>query len=374
MFLRNLRDKIGISFSNYKMPKRYLISFFVALFAFLAGAHTALAGFGISPPYVYNKQLVPGAHYEQRITLLRSSAEDELRAQISVNAPDIDKWITIDKGNDFAMPKGELQVPMIVNVDVPKDAAIGDYKGYINVRIAPANQNTGGGVAIALGARIDIDLTLTNVTFSDFMVRLVSIPDVERLGKPWSWKYIYPIFEKLFYRVMVVMNVQNTGNVDTAPTKIQLDVYDLTENKLLETTETASLNKVKSYSTGEIQAFFPTTLPAGQYWAKIKIYKDNEITNSYKIAFTVADAGGLGGKARSLGYGPWLVLGAMVLAVLIVIFILIRIRIWRYIILLIVIIFGPVYRKLGSIIIAIKAAFWRWIRQKAEQKTDKYDK
>jgi hypothetical protein len=180
-----------------KTLKRYFLSsFFLALIALLAGANTALAGFGISPPYVKNNQIVPGSHYEQKITLLRSSAEEDLRAEITVNAPEIESWISIDKGMNFLMPKGQLQVPMVVNVDAPAKAEIGNYQGSINIRIVPAEAKTGGGVAIALGARVDVDLTLTNVTFSDFLVRIVSVPDVEMLGKPWNWKYIAPLFEK----------------------------------------------------------------------------------------------------------------------------------------------------------------------------------
>lgn len=351
----------------------FLSSFFLALIGLLAGANTALAGFGISPPYVKNNQIVPGSHYEQKITLLRSSADEDLRAEITVNAPDIEKWISIDKGNKFLMPKGQLQVPMVVSVDAPSDAEIGNYKGYINIRIVPAEDKQGGGVAIALGARVDVDLTLTNVTFSDFIVRLVSIPDVERLGSPWNWQYLAPLFDKLFYRVRVAMNIENKGNVDTAPSKVHLDIYDLTENKLLESSEDTDMKQVKPYATDAVEAYFPTKLKSGQYWGKIKIYKDNEITNSYKMAFTVAEPGGLGGKARDLGFGPWAVLGGLVIAALAVAAVLIKIKAWRYVIALLVFIItkplSPVWRGIASVLRSIKIAFWKWMKKKAE----KYD-
>lgn len=375
-FFCGRREKVQI---KMKTLKKYLFpSFLLALVALFAGVNAARAGFGISPPYVKNNQIIPGSHYEQKIVLLRSSAEEDLMAEVAVNAPDIAKWITIDKGDRFLMPKDQLQVPMIVNIDPPADAEIGNYKGHINVRIAPAGENNSGNVAIALGARIDVDLTLTNVTFSDFIVRLVSIPDIERLGKPWNWKYIAPIFDRFFYKIRVAMNIQNTGNVETAPSRVHLDVYDLTENKLLESLDDKSMRKVKAFSTEQTEAAFATQLPAGQYWGKLKVYKNNEITNTYKIVFTIAEPGALGGKARDLGYGPWALLGGLILAALAVLYVLIRIRIWRYAILILAFVIAkplsPVYRMIRNVFSAISAKFWRWVGQKAEQKTGKYGK
>lgn len=362
-----------------KTLKKYLFpSFLLALIALFAGASAARAGFGISPPYVKNNQIIPGSHYEQKIVLLRSSADEDLMAEASVVAPDIAGWISIDKSERFLMPKGQLQVPMIVNIDPPADAEIGNYKGYINVRIAPATENNSGGVAIALGARIDVDLTLTNVTFSDFIVRLVSIPDVERLGKPWNWKYIAPIFDRFFYKIRVAMNIQNTGNVEIAPSRVHLDVYDLTENKLLESLDDKSMKKIKAFSTEQTEADFATKLPAGQYWAKLKVYKNNEITNTYKIVFTIAEPGALGAKARDLGYGPWALLGALILACLIILYILVRVRAWRYLILVSVFVItkplSPVYRMIGNLFRAGSVKFWKWVGQKAEQRTGKIGK
>ena len=94
----------------------------------MAGLHPANAGFGISPPYVKSDRLIPGSYYEQKITLLRSAADENLQAVISIEAPEIASWISIDKGEQFDLPAGKLQVPMIVRVDVPDNAEIDNYK------------------------------------------------------------------------------------------------------------------------------------------------------------------------------------------------------------------------------------------------------
>lgn len=357
------------------MHKKLIAVIFTASFIFIAGVNVAKAGFGISPPYVKSNQIVPGTHYEQKITLLRSSSEEDLKAEITVNAPEIKNWITINKGDSFLLPKGELQVPMTVNVDPPKNAELGNYQGYINIRIVPADEKKGSGVAIALGARIDVDLTLTNVTFADFLVRSVSIPSVERLGRPWNWKYWAPLYDWLFYKIRIAMNIENTGNVETAPSKVHLDVYDIGETKLLESTDDNDIEKLKpGVPEGQpLEAQLRTKLPKGQYWGRVKIYKDNEIINSYKIVFTVADPGELGAEAVKLGIWPWVVMGGLILLGLIIIIILVRIRIWKYFIFTIGFILKPVYKKFTGITSAIKAKFWKWIHAKASEKTTKYD-
>ena len=88
---------------------------------------------------------------------------------------------------------------------------------------------------------------MTNVTYTDFLVKVVSVPDFEKLGKPWSFKPWAWLFDKLFYKVKVVMNVENIGNVETAPSKVTMEVYDITKQKLLESSEDKSLKKIKPY-------------------------------------------------------------------------------------------------------------------------------
>lgn len=335
-------------------------------FICLAWGSAAHAGFGISPPYLKtNKPIFPGSNYEQTITLLRSSADDDLVAKITVNAPEIEPWITIDKGYTFDLPKGQLRVPMLVRVNVPDSAEIGNYKGHINVRISPKSGGGGSGVSIALGARIDIDLSITDKAYLDFNIRRVTIPDFEQLGMPWKWK----IFSWFFYRTKVDMKIENTGNVKVAPTKVHIDIYDLTEKELLESYEDKSIDKVEPFTTDTVTASFPTNLGPGQYWGKIKIYKDNDIVYKDKIAFTVMAHGQLPGGTK-MGVWPWLLLSAYILLLLIVIFILIKIRIWVYIYMLLYFISFPlrfVWSKISALKNNIKKRFWKWMHQKASK-------
>ncbi|MDD4902019.1 MAG: hypothetical protein PHE24_02680 [Patescibacteria group bacterium] len=345
------------------MLKKILLPLLVLVLLF-SWANGVRAGFGVSPPLIQNHQLTPGSTYKQEIMLLRSDAADDLKAEVKVNAPEIASWITLDQGGSFVLPKGKLQVPMVITFKIPKGAELGNYTGAIDVKVAPASEN-GAGVSIALGARIDIDLALTNVSQADFLVRLVSIPDFERLGKPWDWKIWAPIFNRLFYKIRVVMNIENKGNVKTAPSQVTIEVWDLSKKKMLQSSVDRSIKKIDPFSTAAVTAEFTTHLPAGQYWVKVRIYKEQEIVNYYEIAFTIANPGILGGN--NLGVWPWLVAAGIVLIVLAIIALLVKIRFWRFFIWLVLLPSRPILRTIINFFKALNKKFWQWLVRQAEK-------
>jgi len=353
------------------MYKRLLIAIFILIGSFLAWAIPVQAGFGISPPYVRtDKPIFPGSTFEQTITLLRSSAEDDLQAKITINAPEIEDWITIDQGEIFTLPKGELQVPMVVRIDVPDKIAIGNYRGHINVRVVPQGGKNDGGVAIALGARVEIDLNITDQSYLDFIVRKIEIPNFETLSKPWNWK----IFSRFFYRIKVVLNIENTGNTKVAPSKVYLEVFDIAEKEKLESGFDRRIKKVDPFTTGTTVASFPTSLSPGQYWGKIKIYKENDIIQNSKIAFTIYPAGESPAGKTALGYWPWVMLGSMIFACLLFVLLLIKIKIWRYIYKLFYLLSWPlrfVWNKISKLFNIFKIKTMKWLHRKSAAYKDK---
>ncbi len=342
-----------------------IITLFVFVFV-LGCAQQVSAGFGISPPYIKNSQLTPGSKYEQQIMLLRSSADDELKAEVKINAPAMASWITIDKGTEFPLPTGQVQVPMLVTINVPKNAELGSYKGSINVRIS-SGANTKNGVAIALGARIDVDLALTNVANADFIVRVASIGNIEVLKWPWS----LPIFNFFLHRIPVSLNIENIGNVKTGPSKVSLEVFDLARNRVLESKINTDIDEVDAFSNKNVTANFRTKLGVGQYWGRVKVYKDETIVNSYEIAFSIGNPGEFGQK---LGIYPWILVGIYSSIIILILTILIYFRSWRLagkaiwsIIILLSLPFRPVARKTSTGWSDFKMNFWRWVGDKVSQ-------
>jgi len=342
----------------------FLIFFFFIFFA----VSTAQAGFCISPPYIQSDKLTQGTHYEQKVTLLRSEAKDELEAHIIIDAPEIESWISIDKGMTFDLPKGSLQVPMVVSVDVPDDASYDEYRGHINIRISPKKKGSSG-VAIALGARVDISLLVTDLILPDFEVKKVKVADIEELKKPWIWQP----FRWFFYRLKSTLNIKNIGNVDTAPTKVVADIYNTSKKKNLATLVDKSFEDIKPFESKELVADFPipSTLGPGQYWARIKVYKGDNIIYTNEDIFTIYEQGGLPGGPLPLGLKPWIMLSVLILLVLATFGILIKIRSWRVIIWVFSMSLGKVLgfskRKISSTLSSLKLKFWRWMHQKASK-------
>jgi hypothetical protein len=256
---------------------------------------SAHAGFGITPPYVRNDSLTRNSAYDQRIILTRSDPVEDLTAQVTIDVPEADDWITIDKGMSFTMPKGASQVPMIVRVRVPKDAKFKDYTGNIRVVIAPAGGPTPGTVGIALGAQIDVDLNVVDKKIYDFHVGQVSLGDLEE-GSPW-WGFFFP------GKIKFAMQIENVGNVKYGPSRVVFDIYDPRTQALIETDENLNrLQRVDPLSFGEVVAEIPTRVPAGAYRAVFRIYNDQDVVRQGELTLSVLPRGSIPGYAGGFGF------------------------------------------------------------------------
>lgn len=264
-------------------------SFFIALIVFPG---MAAAGFGITPPYVNNQRLTRGTVYEQKITLVRSDPVDDLKTTITMNIPGIESWFSIDRGTEFIFPKGTTQLPIIVTVRVPEDAAFKVYDGAIRIRTASADPQAGGGVSIALGAQVDVDIEVVDKIY-DFEVRRIRSADVEEGRRKWG----------LYFpgKIRFFMTVENTGNTDFGPTKVQFDIYDDQLESLKETVfNTNKIETVAPFATKEVMAELPTRLPPGRYAVKYTVFKNEDIAKQNQIVLTVSAIGSVAGYT---GYG-----------------------------------------------------------------------
>ena len=270
----------------------------ISLFFNLVSLSISEAGFGISPPYVMNENLTKGSHFEQKIILVRDDPVEDWKAEITIDAPNIEKWLSIDRGKEFILPKGEKQIPIIISVDVPKSADFGRYKGAIRIRTSSLVLPAGGTVAIAMGGRIEIDLNVAKEIFN-FKVSGVKFEDFEEGHKFLFWD--------LPGQIKFWMNVENIGNVKVSPTKVYFDIYNEEGTQLLETTQTAKMEKVKPFETKWILAKLQTKLKPGGYWAEYKIYKKDEIIQQAKIHFSILPSGTLPKIAKKfLGLDLWI--------------------------------------------------------------------
>lgn len=262
------------------MKKILFIIIGVAIF--FAEASLALAGFGITPPYVRSDTLTRGSEFTQKIILVRGNPIEDLKAEITINIPEVGGWFSIDRGNEFILPKGEKQVPIFVTVRVPEEAEYDRYVGNIRIRTSSTG-DLKAGVSIALGAQVDVDIKVVD-HISDFEVLRVELLELEEGHKKWWLDYPG--------RITFLMHIENTGNVDAAPEKVRFDIYDRKSDKLLESIE--SINKVQTvapFDTGKVAAYLPTHLPVGGYKVKYTIYKGEEVSRTGDINMSILPHG-----------------------------------------------------------------------------------
>lgn len=264
------------------LSKKIIVSI-LTLSHLVIGVGVAHAGFGITPPYVRSDTLTRGSQFTQEIILVRGDPVEDLKAEITTNVPKIEEWISIDLGREFPLPAGKKQVPMKVTITVPEDAKYGTYEGNIRVRTSAPDGPSSGGVTLALGAQIDVDLRVVD-HIADFDIRRVELSEIEEGYSQWFLDYPG--------RITFGMFVENTGNVPTAPTKVRFDIYNKKGERLLESTENiGSIDEVEPFQTQKVQAFLPTWLPAGGYLVKYQIYKGEEVTKQGELTLSVMPPG-----------------------------------------------------------------------------------
>ncbi len=259
----------------------------------LVGADIALAGFGVTPPFVRNTSLTRNSVYEQEILLVRGDPRTPLKASITIDAPEIQDWIEIKEGTEFILPKGEQKVPMTVKVTVPKNADFKTYEGAIRVKTGAVDDQVGvGAVNISLGAQIDIELTIIDKVIKDFRVRKIGVSDLNE-GTKIGWLY-FP------GKINFSMLIENTGNVDIAPSDVVFKLYDPSGTVLLEETrKKGKIEKIAPYETKEVVASIPTHLPAGAYLARYTILNGDDVKHEGELSVNILPYGTL----QTAGFG-----------------------------------------------------------------------
>jgi len=267
----------------------------LCLLFFVLSADIASAGFGITPPYVRNTSLTRNSTYEQQILLVRGNPDVPQKAQITIDAPEIIDWIEIVEGESVSLPRGVQKVPMTVRVRVPSNADFKDYKGTIRIKTVPDDdQVSAGAVSISLGAQVDISLTVIDKKIFDFRVRKIGVSDLNE-GRKLGWLY-FP------GKIDFSMLIENTGNVDNSPSRVEFRIFDFAGKVLLE--ETQNINKIRKiapYATEEVFAEIPTRLPAGNYIARFRVFNGTEVKQEGEVSLSILPYGTL--QQAGFGFG-----------------------------------------------------------------------
>ncbi|MBI1998885.1 MAG: hypothetical protein HYS73_00940 [Parcubacteria group bacterium] len=275
---------------------------FVAISVFPAVVE---AGFGISPPSIKETRLVPGSRITRTVYLIQGNPEKAVSMDVSVESRDIKDWISFDPAGSFTIPAGVQQFPLKITIDVPKDAEIGIYKAFIRPSTNPEKAKEG--VAISLGGRIDVELTVGNDVYESFTITNIDIEHIRAGEKP-----------------KVNIEVENTGNVPTGPSAASFELFNKFGDIRLAYGDVDIVEEVPSFTKQGLTIEFPLSvrLAEGEYWGNVKIYDDTggrvkELKKPFMVKEGVGFAGFMAGVGGTTGVriGLWALGGLFVLVI-----------------------------------------------------------
>ena len=169
----------------------------------------ANAAFGISPPWVKSEYALPGTTITQTINLSSSNTDRDMKVTARYTGDKkLKKWITIENEDNIIMKKGQTRIQVNFRVDIPKRAGIRHYSGDMALRLEPLVKEQTSGVAIALGANVDIDIEVVGDEVIDFKISSASIDPITE-GEPLG----------------VNLRVSNLGNINLDNIKIVTDIW-----------------------------------------------------------------------------------------------------------------------------------------------------
>src|SRR3989338_2379254 len=227
-----------------------VLCLFVFIFVFFGvSPASAEAGFGVSPPSIKETRLVPGSRVTRTVYLIQGNPEKEVAMDVAVESKDIKSWISFEPAGSFTIPVGVQQFPLHVIIQVPKDAELGIYRAFIRPNTNPENAKTG--VAISLGGRIDVDLTVGDDVFESFTITNINIEHIRAGEKP-----------------KVEIEVENTGNVPTGPSAASFELFNKFGDIRLAYGDVEIKEEIASFANRGLTIEFPLSvrLAEGGYW------------------------------------------------------------------------------------------------------------
>jgi len=258
------------------------------LLFFTVTASTYAVGLGISPSRVLNENLVKGTSFESEVIISRNEAAADLSFTVQSEG-DIEGWATTEFGDTFTIPEGVQRFPVKVKINVPTDAANGEYDGAIRFVSSPAQvagEEEGSAIAISVNALLDVSLTVSGDQLLEYTITGLSIPTIEE-----GWE------------MQLIVSINNTGNVQAAPTKIELAFFDMMKEVELSNTvmeDFSGIDKIAPFSQGDFILPLENNFEVGQYWLVVKVYQEGELLKEKEVAFEVVEKGSIEEKGELL--------------------------------------------------------------------------
>lgn len=235
----------------------------------------ASAGFGVSPSYFEELNLVPGSTLERTFYLVQGTPEQDLLVELSVESDKAIEWITFPdyENNQATIPAGVQQFPIRAIINVPTDVPEDIYKAFVRINSIP--QSNGGQVTIALAAKTAFHLVVGDDVVEEYEVKSVILNDIPENGDPSA-----------------TISINNTGNVPSGPDGATFELFNkFGDVRLAFAQLEGDIEEASSFAESEISLTFPLdiTIGVGEYWGHIKLYDDQSLVREERTVFRVRD-------------------------------------------------------------------------------------
>jgi len=250
--------------------------FWISLVA--ATAPVVFAGLGISPGTVFLERLPQNFSKGAVFYISRGNPARDESIILSAKGP-LASYISFTK-KEILLPKGQHNTPVTISVNTGS-LATGWYETVISMVSAEATtKQTQGesGQSITLGLEGKVRFYVTTEKIKEFSIKNLRVPDTEE----------DQIFGFSF-------DVDNTGNVDTRPSKVALRIIDNGSGQEIftETFNEEQLPIVKALSGENITLSSQPQLNVGSYRAEVSVYEGENRIFQEERSFTVYPPGTL---------------------------------------------------------------------------------
>lgn len=252
-----------------------LLAVFVGIVLFVPG-HALAAAFGVSPPWIENENIKPGTNFVYVINLSANELSDDMKVVAEFSGdPEIAQWLMIANKDSLTMAKGQSVTPMSVNVNVPADAKVGEYKGNLKLSLASEKAGTDN-IAILLGGNIAITLGVVDKDVTDYWVQSISADPIAE-GQAIDLK----------------LSVKNLGNTDLKNLLTKVAVIDPKTGETVTEGSAENLTvPVYPQTMGETGLSIPAPdLKTGNYSLDVEAFKDGKSAYKNRLFFAVTAPG-----------------------------------------------------------------------------------
>ena len=267
---------------TFRLDSKWLVGALASLVAMLClfAPHPTYAAVGLTPSEIVAKDLLSHSVVTRTFFLSRQNPFQDEYALVTVTGT-ASGYIKIPNNGNILLPKGVNNTPMQFTIE-PGSLSSGEYEATVTVSPAPPGTTAGGGSSgssILSGAQGTVRFSVTTKEMEKYRITSPMIRDTEE-GQIIAFSY----------------TVQNEGNTDVRPTKVDFSVTDASDpkNTYAESYDGTSLRIVKAMSSDTQTLTTKASLGIGTYVGHLLFtLRDGTQTEFKDIRFQILPKGTL---------------------------------------------------------------------------------